>query len=71
MISAATQRTPAASAPQWGTELRRRSERLAHFEVPTAWSIHSEPLPTNASANILEARIRRDWDVSVASLDSG
>jgi long-chain acyl-CoA synthetase len=46
-------------------------ERLAHFEVPTAWSIRSEPLPTNASGKILKARIRRDWAVSVASLDSG
>jgi hypothetical protein len=44
---------------------------MAHFEVPTAWSIRSEPLPTNASGKILKARIRRDWDQSVASLDSG
>src|SRR5260370_34000895 len=42
MISTGTQRTSAASAPQWGTEVRRRSERRPGLLV---WEPRRRSLP--------------------------
>src|SRR5258708_34550862 len=42
MISTATQRASAASAPQWGTQVRRRSERRPGLLV---WEPRRRPLP--------------------------
>jgi long-chain acyl-CoA synthetase len=37
---------------------------LAHFEVPTAWWIRSEPLPVNSVGKVLKRELRHSWPES-------
>jgi long-chain acyl-CoA synthetase len=38
--------------------------RLAHFEVPSAWWVHTGELPKNDSGKILKHRLREQWTVA-------
>ena len=35
--------------------------RLAHFEVPSAWWLHVDPLPVNTGGKIAKATLRAAW----------
>jgi long-chain acyl-CoA synthetase len=45
-------------------------DRLARFQVPSAWWIRERSLPINASGKVLRREIRREWlDMGGSTMD--